>query len=175
MKAWRSAVWVSAALSAVAFFCGRAGPPRSFGSGALDESVHPARRPRGVSGPRFLVEANRLSNNFDVVAREAAGGDSRTCGTNPGEDCRIPLEYPAGNLFRLLGGASSAGSIAVSGLVAALLVWSIWRIAPVVIRWLSGAHSHHATTRRNRLATAAPEAADLYEQAGHAAAKRSVC
>jgi hypothetical protein len=70
-------------------------------------------------------------------------------------------------IFRLFGRAQSGGSIAVWGLVAALLVWTIWRIAPLIVRWLqSGARAPRA---QERVASQAlPEPSELFEQAGHA-------
>lgn len=171
MKAWRSAVWVSAALSAVGFFCCGAGPPRSLAAAPLtSRAVDPARAAREVfQDPDFWWK--RI--------------DSRTISTSWLERLLAAIAEHVGrilakiveflwnilrNLFRLLGGASSAGSIAVWGLVAALLVWSIWRIAPVVIRWLSGG-AFTPRAPEGIVSQPLPEAADLYEQAGHALRK----
>jgi hypothetical protein len=70
-------------------------------------------------------------------------------------------------LFRILGGSSSGGaSIAVWGLVGALVVWSIWRMAPFVARWLSEGRARRVED--GAVSEALPEAANLFEQAGAA-------
>ncbi len=70
-------------------------------------------------------------------------------------------------LFGVFAGASSGGTIAVWLIVAAILAWSIWKLGPVIVRWLMG--SAPAPGRQEGATwQALAEASDLLEQAGQA-------
>ncbi len=71
------------------------------------------------------------------------------------------------SLFSLFSGTSSGGSVAVWLIVAALLAWSIWKLYPVILRWLSGGAAAPGTHEGVTSQTLA-EASDLFEQAGRA-------
>ena len=71
------------------------------------------------------------------------------------------------SLFSIFTGASSGGTVAVWLIVAALLAWSIWRLGPVIVRWLRG--SAPAPSRQGGVTwQTLAEASDLFEQAGQA-------
>jgi hypothetical protein len=71
------------------------------------------------------------------------------------------------SLFGGFTGASTGGAVAVWLIVAVVLAWSIWKLGPVIVRWLSGsapAPRKPEGTTWERL----PEASDLFDQAGQA-------
>jgi hypothetical protein len=71
------------------------------------------------------------------------------------------------SLFGVFTGDASGGTVVVWLLVVVLLAWSIWKLYPVIVRWLSGitpAPSTHEDVAWQTLA----EASDLFEQAGQA-------
>jgi hypothetical protein len=71
------------------------------------------------------------------------------------------------SLFGVFTGSSSGGAVAVWLIVAALLAWSIWKLYPVIVRWLSGSAPAPGTQQGAAWQTLA-EASDLFEQAGRA-------
>jgi hypothetical protein len=72
------------------------------------------------------------------------------------------------NLFRFFGmGAASGSQIAVWGLIAAILVLLVWRVAPVVLRWLNSG-GLPLPAQDGVVSQALPEALELFEQAAGA-------
>jgi hypothetical protein len=71
------------------------------------------------------------------------------------------------SLFGVFNGASSGGSVAIWLIVGALLAWAIWKLSPVIVRWLSGSSPAPRTQEGLTWQTLA-EASDLYDQAGQA-------
>ncbi len=71
------------------------------------------------------------------------------------------------SLYSLFAGASSGGTVVVWLIVAAFLAWSIWKLGPVIVRWLMG--NAPAPGRQEGVKwQALAEASDLFEQAGQA-------
>ena len=58
------------------------------------------------------------------------------------------------SLFGIFTGASSGGTVAVWLIVAALLAWSIWKLCPVIVRWLSGQCASTKQARGSNMANA---------------------
>jgi hypothetical protein len=73
-----------------------------------------------------------------------------------------------GRLFGAFSGASSAGRIVVWLAIAALLAWAIWKLYPVIVRWLRGGAPVPALPRQEVSWQTLAEASDLYTQAGQA-------
>jgi len=71
------------------------------------------------------------------------------------------------SLFSLFVGASSGGTIAVWLIVAAILAWSIWKLGPVIVRWLMGS-APAPGSQEGVTSLALAEAGDLFEQASQA-------
>jgi hypothetical protein len=72
-----------------------------------------------------------------------------------------------GNLFGVFTGNASIVTVVVWLLVAVLLAWTIWKLYPVIVRWLSGGAPAPSTQERVTWHTLA-DASDLFEQAGQA-------
>jgi Domain of unknown function (DUF4129) len=71
------------------------------------------------------------------------------------------------SLFSIFRGASSGGTVAVWLIVAAILAWSIWKLGPVIVRWLTCSAPAPGRQEGGTWQTLA-EASDLYDQAGQA-------
>jgi Domain of unknown function (DUF4129) len=66
-------------------------------------------------------------------------------------------------LFRALGGGAGADSTSVWVIIAVVLAWAIWRLYPVIVRWLMSGPP--APTTDGVTWQTLPESADLYDQA----------
>ncbi len=71
------------------------------------------------------------------------------------------------SLFGIFAGVSSGGTVAVWLIVAAFLAWSIWKLGPVIVRWLKGRAPAPGGQEGVTWQTLA-EASLLFEQAGQA-------
>jgi hypothetical protein len=71
------------------------------------------------------------------------------------------------SLFGGFTGVSSSGAVVVWLIVAALLAWSIWKLCPVIVRWLSGSSPAPGNQAGPTWQTL-PEASDLFDKAGQA-------
>jgi hypothetical protein len=71
------------------------------------------------------------------------------------------------SLFGLFRGASSGGSVAVWLVIVVLLAWAIWKLYPVIVRWMNGSGAAPGTQAGVTWQTLA-EASDLFNQAGQA-------
>jgi hypothetical protein len=71
------------------------------------------------------------------------------------------------SLFGVFTGGSSGGAVVVWLIVAALLAWSILKIYPAIVRWLSGSAPAPSMSEEVLSQTLA-QASDLFEQAGQA-------
>jgi hypothetical protein len=72
-----------------------------------------------------------------------------------------------GSLFGVFRGGSSGGTVAVWLFVGALFAWSIWKLAPVIVRWL-GDRAPIRTAPEGVTWQPLAEAAALFAQAGQA-------
>jgi len=71
------------------------------------------------------------------------------------------------SLFGLFTGTASGGAVAVWLIVAGLFAWSIWKLYPVIARWLGGSAAAPSTKETVTWQPLA-DASDLFEQAGQA-------
>jgi hypothetical protein len=76
-----------------------------------------------------------------------------------------------GSLFGIFRGGSSGGTLAVWTIVALLFAWSVWKLVPVIVRWL-GEGAPTRSAQHGVTWHALAEAAALFEQAGQAFRER---
>ncbi|MHB1561016.1 MAG: DUF4129 domain-containing protein [Isosphaeraceae bacterium] len=69
-------------------------------------------------------------------------------------------------LFRFTIGGSETGTAIVWIIVGVLLVWAVWMLLPVVLRWLGALPSPSLSKGAPAKMEVLPESADLFEQAG---------
>jgi Domain of unknown function (DUF4129) len=156
-----AAAWISWSATADCRARAQAGAPAPADAGA-----DPAGAAREVlQGPDFWwkrIEARTIPTSWLGALVEALRGFFGRMLENIGDLIGWILKRLFG-MFR--GGSGGDGTLVIWAIVMALLAWSIWKLYPVVKRWLGTSRSLPGTREAVAWEPLA-EASDLFEQAG---------
>ncbi len=134
----------------------------SAGAGATD----PAQAARDVfQDPQFWwkrVETKTVDTSWMVSIAKALAEFLGWILSGLGDWIRWLLR----RLFRFAIGGSETGTEIVWIIVGVLLVWAVWMLLPVVLRWLGAMPASRASGASPARMEILPESADLFDQAG---------